>query len=130
MRRFFGRSCSLRLTPWPRSEKRHAEAIARLAMALEDLAAEQEIAASRVRGEVSKAHRLINELVGEETSDRVFEEWERHEDAENVGEFERLKSLDVVADPKKREREIALEHKERARDRSALKVAGTEEAGA
>lgn len=110
-------------------ELRHEKAIARLALVLGDIVDHQAIAWDKAEERVTAARVAVDNLVPVAAQD-AFEEWERGHDEENVEEFERLKSLDVIANPKKRERDRKLESKQRARDRSTLKVAGTEEAGA
>jgi hypothetical protein len=109
-------------------EKRHAEAIARLAGAVADLLIAPEIGTQEIEDHVTTARLLVDALVPEAAA-RVFEEWERTNDAENESELKRLTEV-VRLNRRDRESERAVEHKERARDRSALKAAGAEEAGA
>lgn len=99
-------------------EMRHEEAIARLSMALGNLFDAQQVTLNNLGERVTKARVTVDALVPA-AAERVFEEWDRETDLENVRDFERLKSLDVVANPKKRARGCQLEHEERARDRKA-----------
>lgn len=91
-------------------EKRHAEAIARLSLAVDQLLRAPEIGTDNIEDVVTKAHMRVNELVPD-AWDRVFEEWQRDTGAMTEEELER-------------------EHKAIARDRSKLKAAKTCEAGA
>lgn len=106
---------------------RHEEAIARLSQAVADLLIAPEIGTQEIEDHVMKARLRVDALVPEAAA-RVFEEWERTSDAENESEFKRLK--EVVGLNRRDRKAGEREHKERARDRSTLKVAGAEEAGA